>query len=263
MKRKVSKIPESKRTRVEWAEVSLVIQYGCQEYSLACKNCYAASIAYRFNSHEVYQGLTKKVDGKIRWTGKLKQKFETVDRIKKLQNLPQGTRVFLCSMTDWLYGNFERLTRYIFKLCEAYPHLIFQILTKRSDMLVCKFFPPNLYVGVTVEHNKYLYRIDDLRDSNASIKFVSFEPLLSPMSDLDLTGIDWVIVGGQTGAGAGYGDCKDRAGFIDAARKIKAEAERVGAEFFFKKMPLDTKKDIGVDGFTVNTPKDLRIRQLP
>ena len=195
------------RTAIEWTDVTYNFQYGCREVSRACNKCYAKSIAYRFKNLDIYKGLTERNDvspGRfvydwnrkigVHWTGKLNVRFERPEKIKKLRNLPPETRVFIGSMTDLLYGDkkhVEKNIKHLYAICEAYPHLIFQILTKRSDMLVCKFFPSNLHVGVTVERNKYLYRIDDLRDSNANIKFVSFEPLLEPlpMSDLDLIGI--------------------------------------------------------------------------
>jgi protein gp37 len=115
--------------------------------------------------------------------------------------------IFVNSMSDLFHEEIPLwFIREVFAVMrEAHWH-IFQVLTKRSGRLL-EFaheikWPPNVWMGVSVETSKYLYRIDHLRKVPAALRFISFEPLLGPMPDMDLTGIDWIIVGGESGPGA-------------------------------------------------------------
>jgi protein gp37 len=115
--------------------------------------------------------------------------------------------IFVNSMSDLFHEKVQvDFIRRVFQVIVDTPRHSFQILTKRSARLrklaPLLPWPGNLWMGVTVENSSYLHRIDDLRTTGAKVKFVSFEPLLGPVSDMDLQGIGWVIAGGESGPGA-------------------------------------------------------------
>jgi protein gp37 len=115
--------------------------------------------------------------------------------------------IFVCSMSDLFHQGvpFEFILS-VFEVMGMAPQHRFQVLTKRAKRLVDlgRKLPwvDNIWAGVSVENSEYLYRIDHLKQTDAAVKFISFEPLLGPINDMDLQGIDWVIVGGESGPGA-------------------------------------------------------------
>jgi protein gp37 len=159
-------------------------------------------------------------------------------------------KIFVNSMGDL----FHRLVSYRF-IAESFEvmtqaeHHQFQLLTKRSNRLRELAFdlpwPKNLWMGVTVEAADYLERIDHLRQTDAVIKFLSLEPLLGPIPNIDLAGIDWVIVGGESGPGA-------RPIEIDWVRNIREQCLAQHVPFFFKQWGGTNKKKTGriLDGET-------------
>ena len=126
-------------------------------------------------------------------------------------------------------------------MLEASRHT-FQVLTKRSERLLQLSselpWSYNIWMGVTVEHNDYVYRIDHLRKTKAHVKFLSIEPLLGPLHDLNLEGIDWVIVGGESGPGA-------RPVEPEWVVDILEQCKRSGTPFFFKQWGGVHKKKAG------------------
>src|SRR5438045_745909 len=135
-------------------------------------------------------------------------------------------------MSDLFHENvsFEFIARVFEVMRRAHWHT-FQILTKRSERLldVSKRlqWSQNIWQGVSVETAEYRFRIDHLRETAAHVKFLSLEPLLGPLGKLNLTGIDWAIVGGESGPGA-------RSMSADWARKIKSQCMQANVAFFFK-----------------------------
>jgi len=144
----------------------------------------------------------------------------------------QPRRVFVNSMSDLFHD--EVPATYIMQVFEvmrrAFQHQ-YQVLTKRSDRLLeldkALDWQPQIWMGVSVESEKYLFRVDHLRRTGAHVKFLSLEPLLGPLDRLDLTGIDWVIVGGESGPGARPVDPQ-------WVRKIRDCCVSSGVRFFFK-----------------------------
>jgi protein gp37 len=140
--------------------------------------------------------------------------------------------IFVNSMSDLFQAGVPLpfILRVFNTMCRADWHR-FQILTKRSDLLLemDSMLPwqPNIWMGVSVENQDYTFRIDHLRRTGAHIKFLSLEPLLGPLRRLDLRGIDWVIVGGESGIGARV---MDPAWVID----IRNQCRKAGVPFFFK-----------------------------
>ena len=151
--------------------------------------------------------------------------------------------VFVNSMSDLFHKDvpFAFIEQIFDTMRRAHWHQ-FQILTKRAERLAqlnAKLpWAPNIWMGVSVENEKYRTRIDDLRSTNAHIKFLSLEPLLGPLPDLALEGIDWVIVGGESGP-------KSRPMLQDWAIDLRDQCEKASVPFFFKQWGGKNKKKAG------------------
>lgn len=181
-----------KASSIEWTNMTWNPVTGCTKVSQGCKNCYAERMAKRLKAMGVERyrdgfGLTLHED---------------------LIDLPRSWRVprlvFVNSMSDLFHENvpFDFIQR-VFKTMNECPDHVFQILTKRSGRLAeisnQLTWTENIWMGVSVEDEQVLHRIDDLRKVPAFIRFLSCEPLIGPLSTLDLRGIHWVIVGGESG----------------------------------------------------------------
>ncbi len=207
-------------TKIEWTDKTWNPVTGCTKVSSGCLNCYAEVMASRLKSmgNDKYKSGFKLTSHE----SALSEPFKW----KKPHN------IFVCSMSDLFHDEipFTFIDKVI-KIIEETPHHNYQILTKRSHRLKEYFssrvIPPNLWPGVTVEDKSALYRMDDLRDLNASVKFLSCEPLLEDLEHFDLTGIDWVIVGGESGPRA-------RPMQPVWVKNIKSQAEEAQVSFFFK-----------------------------
>ena len=180
---------------IEWTQNTWNPVTGCTKTSDGCLNCYAERMANRLKA----MGQERYKDG-----------FNLAIHPEVL-NEPftwkKGQRVFVCSMSDLFHEKVpESFIRKIFRVIRLNPLLTFQVLTKRSHralMISRKLkFPDNLWLGVTVESAKYISRIDDLREIDIQTRFISTEPLLTSLPKLNLDGIHWVIVGGESGPGA-------------------------------------------------------------
>jgi protein gp37 len=182
-------------SKIEWTQSTWNPVTGCTKISAGCKNCYAERMAFRLQA----AGNSNYPNG-----------FRLTTHPHAL-NIPlQWSRprlIFVNSMSDLFHKDvpFDFIIKIFSVMCEASRHR-FQILTKRSErMLKVNDFLPwteNIFMGVTVETADYAFRIEHLRQTAAAIKFISFEPLLGPIGKIDLGGIDWVIVGGESGPGA-------------------------------------------------------------
>lgn len=192
-------------TEIEWTEATWNPIAGCTIVSPGCTNCYAMRMAARLQSMGMpkYAGTTRKSGSRRVWTGKV-----NVDRNVLVTPLTwkKPLRIFVNSMSDLFQERVqEAFIREVWRIMErAYWHS-FQILTKRPDrmlqLLTKADFPvlSNVWLGTSVENNDYLHRIDLLRQVPASIRFISFEPLLGAIAAPDLEGIHWAIVGGESG----------------------------------------------------------------
>lgn len=141
-------------------------------------------------------------------------------------------RVFVDSMSDLFHDEVpDDFIRRVFDVMQRCSWHRFQVLTKRSHRLAVLGpqleWTPNIWMGVTVETADFLYRVDHLRSVPAHVKFISFEPLLGPMQGLELAGVDWVIVGGESGPDA-------RTMSPDWVRSIRDTCSGLGIPFFFK-----------------------------
>lgn len=209
-----------KPTKIEWTQASWNPTIGCDKVSSGCKNCYAQAMAKRLQAignPDYKDGFAFKM---------LPQRLDEPKRNKK------PTLYFVNSMSDLFhqkmdFGFLERVMQVITDT----PHHQYQILTKRPHTMKEYFskreIPPNVWLGTTVESSKVKSRIDLIRDLRASVKWLSCEPLISDLGELDLRGIDWVIAGGESGANA-------RAMKEEWVLNIKRQCEAQNVAFFFK-----------------------------
>jgi len=182
----------STNSGIEWTESTWNPITGCTKISAGCQNCYAEKMAHRLKA----MGQANYING-----------FELTIH-KEVLALPLSWKkpktIFVNSMSDLFHDDVA--DEFIFEtfsvMQQAHWHR-FQVLTKRAERLAKLSprinWPGNVWMGVTVENKDYVFRIDHLRDTNAKVKFLSLEPLLGPIENLDLKGIDWVIVGGESG----------------------------------------------------------------
>jgi len=172
-------------TRIEWTELSWNPVTGCTKVSEGCRYCYADAITTRFG-------------------GDFTQIILHHDRLTKPIHWKKPRRIFVNSMSDLFHEkiSIDYIAQVFEVMRQAHWHQ-FQVLTKRAERLqqLAPSLPwaDNIWMGVSVESRPYLHRIDHLRRTPAAIKFISFEPLLESLGVVDLHGIDWAIVGGESG----------------------------------------------------------------
>jgi protein gp37 len=227
---------------IEWTEATWNPVSGCAIISPGCTNCYAMRMARRleFMGHEKYTGLTRVSGGKPKWNGKLKLDYASLNTPKTWRS---GKTIFVNSMSDLFHEDvpLEYISA-VFNVMIDTPQHTYQILTKRSDRLATLAphinWPKNVWMGVSVENEEFLYRMDDLRKVPSFVKFLSLEPLLGPLPAMDLSGIDWVIAGGESGPNA-------RPMQPDWVRDIRDQCERAGIAFHFKQWGGKNKKRAG------------------
>jgi protein gp37 len=187
-----------------------------------------------------YRGLTRKSGKRAVWTGKVR-----LDR--KALSIPASwkkpRRIFVNSMSDLFHEAVSaKFVAAVWRVMQATPQHTYQVLTKRPDRMaaITASLPvlPNVWLGTSVESAEYLERVNDLRKVNAVVRFVSFEPLLGSVAAADLTGIQWAIVGGESGPRA-------RPMAEEWVAEIEMACRRSGAAFFFKQWGGVRKKATG------------------
>jgi len=210
----------SDNSAIEWTDATWNPVRGCTKVSPGCKHCYAETFAERFRGvpgHPFEQGfdlrlVPKALDLPARWR--------------------RGRFIFVNSMSDLFHEDVPlAYIRRVFAVMRAAPQHVFQVLTKRAERLErlsSKLdLAPNVWIGVSVESEAYLSRILSLQTVPAALRFLSIEPLLGPLPKLDLRGIGWVIVGGESGHGARPMD-------PDWVRSVRDQCLAAGVRFFFK-----------------------------
>lgn len=211
-------------TQIEWTDATWNPVTGCTKITRGCDLCYAERFSERFRGvpdHPFGNGF----DLTLR-----------PERLKQPLTWRQPKRIFVNSMSDLFHK--EVPTRFIdaiFETMEAADWHSFQVLTKRSSLLArylrrryaSGLAPPHIWLGVSVEDRQNAVRVKHLRAAQASVKFVSFEPLLGPVGKVDLTGIDWAIVGGESGPRA-------RPMAEEWAIDIRDQCRAAKVAFFFK-----------------------------
>ena len=231
-------------TSIVWTDATWNPVAGCTVLTAGCTNCYAMRMAARLDAMgvEKYQGLTRKSGGRAVWTGKVKLDEKSLS-IPKTWSKPR--KVFVNSMSDLFHPDVpaEFIAR-VWQVMKDTPRHTYQILTKRpdrmADVLARKPFEilPNVWLGTSVEDDRVLARLDDLRRVPAAIRFVSFEPLISSVADANLTDIHWAIVGGESGPRSREMDPQ----WVDEIEKTCGQS---GTAFFFKQWGGKNKKAAG------------------
>jgi protein gp37 len=237
------------KSKIEWTEVTWNPTTGCNKVSAGCKNCYAEIFAQRL------QAMGNK---KYRNGFELTVHPDVLDEPKRWKN---SKIVFVNSMSDIFHESIPlNFLKKVFKVMNDTPRHIYQVLTKRSERLeeiANKFeWTENIWMGVSVEDNKVIDRIANLKNTPAKIKFLSLEPLLSSIPNLNLKGIDWVIVGGESGT-------KSRPVQKEWIIDIKDQCEKANVEFFFKQWGGMNKKANGreLNGKTYNGMPKIQINE--
>lgn len=236
-------------TKIEWTEATWNPVAGCTVLSPGCTNCYAMRMASRLErmGQRKYRGTTRKSGGRAKWTGRI-----NLDRgaLEQPRTWKSGRLIFVNSMSDLFHENVP--TEYIMSVFEVMvdtPRHRYQILTKRPERVLelSKELPwaSNIWMGVSVENSDFLGRVDLLRESGSAVKFLSLEPLLGPLDGLSLAGIDWVIVGGESGPNS-------REIKTEWVTQIRDRCVADGVAFHFKQWGGTNKKKNGrlLDGRT-------------
>jgi protein gp37 len=191
------------RTAIEWTEVTWNPTTGCDRMSRGCDNCYALTLAKRLKA----MGVKKySLDGDPRTSGPGFGVSIHADALRQPYSWRSPRVVFVNSMSDLFHAKVPLdFVRQVFSVIAETPQHTYQILTKRSSRLrrvAHKLdWPANLWMGVSVEDSDTLFRANDLRTVPAAVRFLSCEPLIGPLSGLDLEGLSWVIAGGESGPG--------------------------------------------------------------
>lgn len=221
------------QSSIEWTEMTWNPTTGCDKLSGGCKFCYAEVMSKRLHAMGV---------------DKYRNNFKITTHESELQipyTWKKSKVVFVNSMSDLFHKDVPiEFIRKVFKVMKENPQHVFQILTKRADIL--RYYDGegwldwthNIWMGVSVEDDKVVKRIDLLRKTKARVKFLSCEPLIGPLPELNLKGIDWVIVGGESGR-------KPRPMDKAWVKDIKTQCAEADVAFFFKQWGGTNKKKTG------------------
>jgi protein gp37 len=209
-------------SKIEWCEASWNPATGCDEVSPGCARCYAKTFAERWRGtpgHPYEQGFDLRL-----WPERLEQPLKR----------RKPTVYFVNSMSDLFHEAIPAAYIHrVFEVMEQADWHTFQVLTKRHDRLAELApdlpWPSNVWMGVTIENRRFVHRADRLRTVPAAVRFISAEPLLGPLEGLDLTGIDWLICGGESGL-------RPRRMRPEWARDLRDRCTDEGVAFFLKQL---------------------------
>lgn len=220
-------------SQIEWTDATWNPVAGCTIVSAGCTHCYAMSMARRLEAMGVdkYTSLTRKSGRRVIWTGKVR---EDEDSLQIPYRWKKPRKVFVNSMSDLFHEAVsDEFVDKVWRAMEETPHHQYQILTKRPERMLVyvnkrhRTALPNVWLGTSVENEEVKDRISLLRKTRAAIRFVSFEPLIGPVGSLNLQGIDWAIVGGESGVHA-------RPVKEDWIAQIHRQCKKSDTAFFFK-----------------------------
>jgi protein gp37 len=219
------------KSSIEWTEMTWNPTTGCSKLSAGCKFCYAEVMTRRL------KGM-----GQEKYSQGFKLRLHP-DSVVIPYTWKKPQLVFVNSMSDLFHKDVPlQFVQSVFKVMNETPQHTYQVLTKRGDILEAYApflnFSPNIWIGVSVEDGKVIDRIDHLRRVDAYVRFLSLEPLLGPLDNLNLEGIHWVIVGGESGMSAR----PMRAVWVQNIRK---QCNKNNVPFFFKQWGGKNKKEAG------------------
>jgi len=226
---------ESNRsTGIEWTEHTWNPFVGCTIHTAGCTNCYAMRAAMRLQEFgmESYRGVAKLANGVPVWTGKINRSSDA--QMEKPHKIKRASLIFVNSMSDFFHEDADDLWRLEALSVMRTTHHQYQVLTKRPENIlpflnrtIRKDLPTNMWVGATVERADCVHRIATLRNVPAKIRFLSVEPLIGFIGPMDLAGIHWVILGGESGPGA-------RPMMPAWARQVRDQCVAQNVPLFFK-----------------------------
>lgn len=220
-------------TQIEWTDATWNPVAGCSIVSSGCTNCYAMQLARRLEAMGVtkYDGLTRRSGSRTVWTGFVREDHDSL-AIPRHWRRPR--KIFVNSMSDLFHERVsDEFIADVWSVMRDTPQHSYQILTKRPERMreflasETRNVLPNVWLGTSVEDRAVVHRIDILREVPAAIRFISFEPLVGSVGAVNLAGINWAIVGGESGRAAR----PLREEWID---EIHQHCERAGTLFFFK-----------------------------
>lgn len=226
------------KSAIEWTDATWNPVTGCTAISAGCDHCYAETLAFRLQK----MGVAKYRNG-----------FDVTlhpDALRQPLRWRDPRRIFVNSMSDLFHAHVPRsFVLQVWDVMRACPQHTFQVLTKRPERMA-RFTvdypaPTNVWLGTSVEDERVRHRIDFLRNCQADVRFLSCEPLIGPLRCLDLAGVHWVIVGGESGSGHRWMD-------PDWVRDLRDQCVHQGIPFFFKQWGGRTPKAGGrhLDGRT-------------
>jgi protein gp37 len=231
-------------SEIEWTDATWNPISGCAMVSPGCTNCYAMRMAARLQAmdHPAYVGTTRKSGGRFVWTGQVRL-------IEKALTVPltwrKPRKIFVNSMSDLFQDGVPlNFIARVWETMEQANWHTYQILTKRPDNMLAALEAlsrpalPNVWLGTSVESARYKTRIALLRRVPALVRFISFEPLIGSTGRLNLSGIHWAIVGGESGPGARPMDA-------DWVEEIRTQCRDQDVRFFFKQWGGTNKKVAG------------------
>jgi protein gp37 len=220
-------------TQIEWTDATWNPVAGCSVLSAGCTNCYAMQMAKRLEAMQVekYKGLTRRSGNRTVWKGIVREDQEAL-AIPYTWKKPK--KIFVNSMSDLFHERVsDAFILAVWKVMRETPHHNYQILTKRPDRMAKMLTEQvsdvlaNVWLGTSIENAAVAARVNDLRSVPAAIRFISFEPLIGPVGTIDLHGIRWAIVGGESGSAAR----PIREEWID---EIYTQCRKQRTAFFFK-----------------------------
>jgi protein gp37 len=208
------------RSSIEWTNSTWNPVTGCSKLSLGCRHCYAERMSLRLRAM-----------GQRRYRNGFRVTLHP-DVLDLPLKWARPQMIFVNSMSDLFHRDVpSEFIAGVFEVMQRAPHHTFQVLTKRAQRLAAVApslpWPPNVWVGVSVEAQEYVSRISYLKQVPAVVRFASLEPLLGPFRDLPVEDLDWVIVGGESGPGA-------RPMGVEWVRSVRDQCLRSGVPFFFK-----------------------------
>jgi protein gp37 len=230
-------------TAIEWTNETWNPMTGCTKISAGCDNCYAFHLAHNKPAvRDVYLRQRPVTNSDANRHNPFAPRFWP-ERLNKPYGWRTPKRVFVNSMSDVFHAHFSlELIQQVFEVMNNNLQHQFQVLTKRPERAVRLakdlIFTPNIWMGTSIENMDVARRADALRDVPADVRFISAEPLLGPLDNLNLEGIHWVIGGGESGA-------RYRACDPEWARGLRDAAFRAGAAFFWKQWGGPTPKSGG------------------
>jgi len=249
----------SDKSTIEWTDATWNPTTGCSKVSPGCAHCYAERLSLRF-------GTSTKP-----WTPANAEQNVTIhpDRFDMPLKWREPKRIFVDSMSDlfhelvpdWVvarvWDTMAKASRHQFQILTKRPERMPKIVTRRVEE---HGVLPNVWLGTSIENNRWVGRADHLRATPAAVRFISAEPLLGPLPSLDLRDIDWLIVGGESGSSHRHMD-------LAWARELRDMCDRAGTSFFFKQLGSSLARSAGSrDRKGVHPedwPEDLRVRDMP